>query len=175
MSDIFEEPPDDNEAYESLDESLDAEDALGDGPEGERELDRDLVVDQEELAELGADLDDPERLSVLEGAMDDPDGSGPYDIADDKPTDGATSAERDMEVTEIEPWEMDEVADDTPKGDAPEGPRRHLLLDGQDTRQRHQLVPEAVDVGGRPARLLRLALSRSPRPTAPTTSRRRRG
>lgn len=80
-SDIPEEPPDENEAFANLDESLDDEDAYGSafipGPEGERDLDTDLTVDQVELEEAGADLDDPERLSVLEGGMDDPDGTGP--------------------------------------------------------------------------------------------------
>jgi hypothetical protein len=78
-SDIFDEPPDENEAFENLDESLDDEDGLrpGSGPEGERELDVELVVDRAELEEVGANLDDPERISMLDGGMDDPDGSGP--------------------------------------------------------------------------------------------------
>jgi hypothetical protein len=77
MSDIYDEPPDENEAFESLDESLDDEDVLDprrSGPEGERELDSDIVVDETELEEAGAELDDPERMSLLDGGIDDPDG-----------------------------------------------------------------------------------------------------
>jgi hypothetical protein len=84
--DILEDPPDDNEAYANLDEALDHEDSVrpGRGPEGERDLDTDLVVDETELQEAGADLDDPERISLLDGAVDDPDGSGPPTSRDDR-------------------------------------------------------------------------------------------
>ena len=80
-----------NEAYEAWDEALDEEDELqpdapGD-PEGERALDRQLVVDEEELSEIGAELDDPEQLAVLEGGIDDPDGIGPERSS--QPTDDA--------------------------------------------------------------------------------------
>jgi hypothetical protein len=85
----FDEPPDENEAFANLDESLDDEDGLwpGAGPEGERELDTDIVVDRTELEEAGAILDDPERMSVLDGGIDDPDGTGPAldDEDDDDP------------------------------------------------------------------------------------------
>lgn len=68
-----------NEAFESLDEALDEVDGqrgfIG-GPEGQRDLDSDLVVDQAELQEAGAELDDPEQMALLDGAMDDPDGTG---------------------------------------------------------------------------------------------------
>ena len=37
-------------------------------------LDPSLVVDERELEELGAQLDDPELLVTLEGGIDDPDG-----------------------------------------------------------------------------------------------------
>jgi hypothetical protein len=78
-SEILDEPPDENEAFENLDEALDDEDGVrpGAGPEGERDLDTDIVVDWAELEEAGANLDDPERISLLDGGMDDPDGSGP--------------------------------------------------------------------------------------------------
>jgi hypothetical protein len=79
--DTPDDPPDENEAFASLDESLDDEDAYGGafrpGPEGERDLDGELTVDQAELEEAGANFDDPERLSILDGGMDDPDGTGP--------------------------------------------------------------------------------------------------
>jgi hypothetical protein len=70
-----------SEAYESWDEDLDEEDALDPGrpgnPEGERSLDWQLVEDRREAAELGTELDDPERMVVLDGGMDDPDGIDP--------------------------------------------------------------------------------------------------
>lgn len=71
------------EALEPWDESLDATDevtpdAPGD-PEGERSLDTQLTVDQTELDEAGAELDDPENLAVLDGGIDDPDGVAPSD------------------------------------------------------------------------------------------------
>ncbi len=66
------------ETYESWDEDLDARDEVMpdevDGAEGERSLDRQLAVDDTELEELGARLDDPQRMAVLDGDMDDPDG-----------------------------------------------------------------------------------------------------
>ncbi len=40
------------------------------------ELDPDRQVDDRELEELGADLDDPEQEATLDGLMDDPDGLG---------------------------------------------------------------------------------------------------
>jgi hypothetical protein len=68
------------EAAEPWDEALDAEDEVEPdtpvGAEGERSLDRQLVVDQAELDEAGAGLDDPEDLAVLDGGIDDPDGVG---------------------------------------------------------------------------------------------------
>jgi hypothetical protein len=94
------EPPDDNETFASLDEALDDEDAYGSafrtGPEGERDLDEDFTVDQEELEEAGANFDDPERLSLIDGGMDDPDGVGPAPVRD---------AERGWDVDPC--WERD--------------------------------------------------------------------
>jgi hypothetical protein len=72
--------PLDTETFESWDEALDREDEVDldqtDLPEGERELDTQLVVDEAELDELGATLDDPEQEARLDGDMDDPDGAG---------------------------------------------------------------------------------------------------
>ncbi len=70
--------PLDTETYASWDEDLDAEDEVRpdgvDVAEGERSLDRQLLADDAEVEELGAQLDDPERIAVLDGDMDDPDG-----------------------------------------------------------------------------------------------------
>lgn len=89
------------ETYSSWDEALDEEDELVpdelDNPEGERSLDRQLVTDDAELEELGAQLDDPEQLATLAGGMDDPDGAG------------GGSRVRDDE----EGWELDEAEERT--------------------------------------------------------------
>jgi hypothetical protein len=68
------------ETFSSWDEALDEEDQVGpddlDTAEGERSLDRQLVADEAELEETGAQLDNPEQLSSLDGGIDDPDGAG---------------------------------------------------------------------------------------------------
>jgi hypothetical protein len=72
--------PLDTETYDSWDEELDEQDVVTPGatadPEGERSLDRQLVLDEAEAEEAGIELDDPERLAVLDGGIDDPDGAG---------------------------------------------------------------------------------------------------
>jgi hypothetical protein len=85
MSDIFEEPPDENEQYENLDEALDEEDLPGHSgaSEGARDLDVDVLVDRTALEEVGAQLDDADQMSLLDGGMDDPDGAGPPAAIDD--------------------------------------------------------------------------------------------
>jgi hypothetical protein len=82
MSDTGDWSPDeplDTETYESWDEALDEEDELepaASGAEGERSLDRQLVLDEAEVGEAGVGFDDPELLAVLDGGIDDPDGVG---------------------------------------------------------------------------------------------------
>lgn len=142
MSDILDEPPDDNEAFENLDEALDEIDAqrgfIG-GPEGQRDLDSELVVDRAELREAGAELDDPEQMALLEGGMDDPDGTGrgrPRDwsnVGDEYVT--STVVEREtlpfeaefleeqpvdpeLEIVDVDPSELEQVADDAPGPDS---------------------------------------------------------
>ena len=75
--------PDDQlgtETFEQADEALDEDDAVS--PEGDDDLaalalsNRQLPVDDRELEEAGAELDDPEQLAVLDGGIDDPDGVG---------------------------------------------------------------------------------------------------
>ncbi len=70
--------PLETEVFDAWDEALDAEDLADpeglERSEGERSLDRQLFVDEAELDEAGARLDDPERIVVLDGGADDPDG-----------------------------------------------------------------------------------------------------
>lgn len=72
--------PLDSETFEQADEALDAEDAFSsqdaDGPEALATRNRQLPIDDRELEEAGANLDDPEQLAVLDGGIDDPDGVG---------------------------------------------------------------------------------------------------
>jgi hypothetical protein len=122
---IPDEPPDENEAYESLDEYLDAQDIAGqgEGPEGGRDIDADVVADQTALHEIGADLDDPDRISLLDGGMDDPDGSGPPPPDDagrpgylDEDLDGNEDPE--LQEVDVDPAELENVADDSPGPDS---------------------------------------------------------
>jgi hypothetical protein len=68
------------EAFEQGDEALDDDATLGDSlverVEQDPSLDPTLLVDERELEEAGAILDDPESLATLDGGIDDPDGSG---------------------------------------------------------------------------------------------------
>ncbi len=59
-------------------------------------LDPTLQVDERELEEAGAELDDPEDLAVLDGGIDDPDGLG-------GPTNRAVARRKDEEG-----WDLDE-------------------------------------------------------------------
>ena len=73
-----------------------------------------LIVDETELEEAGANLDDPDRVSVLAGAMDDPDGTGPPEHGNDAeagwdvdPTASAAAGDEDTEDGGVEDPEMD--------------------------------------------------------------------
>jgi len=70
----------DSESFEQADEALDEDDAFSsqgdDGPEALAPRNRQLPIDDRELEEAGANLDDPEQLAVLDGGIDDPDGVG---------------------------------------------------------------------------------------------------
>ena len=81
MTDISKQPPEDSTLYENVDEALDEQDATGEGS-GQRDIE-DMTVDRTELKEIGGDLEDEGRISILEGGIDDPDGSGPAEDADD--------------------------------------------------------------------------------------------
>jgi hypothetical protein len=61
---------------EALDESSRIDPSFVEEVEGDPSLDPTLQVDERELEEAGAELDDPEDLVTLEGGIDDPDGLG---------------------------------------------------------------------------------------------------
>jgi hypothetical protein len=81
MTDISKQPPEDITLYENVDEALDEQDATGEGF-GQRDIE-DMTVDRTQLKEIGGNLEDEDRLSILEGGIDDPDGSGPAEHTDD--------------------------------------------------------------------------------------------
>jgi len=87
------------EAFEQGDEALDEDSridpALLEDVEWDSSLNRTLQVDEREIEEIGAELDDPEALVTLEGGMDDPDGLG-------QPSSGARSRREDREG-----WDLD--------------------------------------------------------------------
>jgi hypothetical protein len=68
------------EAFEQGDEALDEaariDPDLVEAIENDPSLDPTLQVDERELEEAGAELDDPEMMVTLEGGIDDPDGLG---------------------------------------------------------------------------------------------------
>ena len=68
------------EAFEQGDEALDEDSRLDsaalDDVEDDPSLDPTLQVDEHELEEAGAELDDPEDVVTLDGGIDDPDGRG---------------------------------------------------------------------------------------------------
>ena len=68
------------EVFEQGDEALDEDSRIDpdliEDVGADPSLDRVLRVDERELEEAGAELDDPEVLVTLEGGMDDPDGLG---------------------------------------------------------------------------------------------------
>jgi hypothetical protein len=68
------------EVFEQGDEATDESTRIDVGFDEELEQDPSLnptlQVDERELEEAGAELDDPERMVTLEGGMDDPDGIG---------------------------------------------------------------------------------------------------
>ena len=68
------------EAFEQGDEALDEGSSIDSNfmeeVEQDPSLDPTLQVDERELEEAEAELDDPEELVTLDGGMDDPDGLG---------------------------------------------------------------------------------------------------
>ena len=72
--------PSGSDPFEQGDEALDDKTQLDPGfleaLELDPSLDPTLQVDERELEEAGAELDDPEAIAMLDGAIDDPDGAG---------------------------------------------------------------------------------------------------
>jgi hypothetical protein len=72
--------PSGSDPFEQGDEANDDRQALDpqflEAVELDPSLDPTLTVDDKELAEVGAEFDDPETLAVLDGGIDDPDGVG---------------------------------------------------------------------------------------------------
>jgi hypothetical protein len=104
MSQIDDWSPDEplgTEAFEQGDEALDEDTRLDsdliEDIEQDPSLDRSRQVDDREIEEAGAEVDDPEALVTLEGGMDDPDGLG-------EPS-GRARARRDDD----EGWDLDEA------------------------------------------------------------------
>jgi len=100
------------EAFEQGDEALDEDSRIDSGfteeVETDPSLDPTLQVDERELEEAGAELDDPEDLVTLDGGMDDPDGLG-------EPTIRARSRQGDEGG-----WNLDAplAGDETPDADS---------------------------------------------------------
>jgi len=110
MTYIPKQPPED----ENVDLALDEQDASGDGT-GQRQIE-DMTADRTELEEAGADLEDEDQMSLLDGGIDDPDGSGPPEDRDD---------------TEAG-WDVDPVTADRAGGEqADEGAEGDAVTDDQ--------------------------------------------
>jgi hypothetical protein len=100
------------EAFEPGDEAFDEDSRIDpdliEEIEQDPSLDRRLQVDEREVEEAGAELDDPEDLVTLQGGMDDPDGLG-------EPSPRARSRREDDEG-----WDLDTpltVDDEEAEGD----------------------------------------------------------
>ncbi|MGO9343632.1 MAG: hypothetical protein ACLP6E_14115 [Acidimicrobiales bacterium] len=87
------------EAFEQGDEALDEDSRIDSNfteeVDEDPSLDPTLQVDERELEEIGAELDDPEDLVTLDGGIDDPDGLG-------EPTRRTSSRLQDQEG-----WDLD--------------------------------------------------------------------
>jgi hypothetical protein len=121
MTDISKQPPEDSTLYEDVDEDLDEQDATGEGF-GQRDIE-DMTVDRTALREIGGDLEDEDRVSLLEGGIDDPDGSGPVE-------------EDDVEAG----WEVDPVTADR-RG----GKQTGVAAEGDDEVGEDELIPDIED------------------------------
>jgi hypothetical protein len=103
----------DSETFEQADEALDEDDAFSaqdaEGPDGLAPRNRQLPIDDRELEEAGANLDDPEQLAVLDGGIDDPDGVG----GDEVRTRSESSDDEGWDLDADEEAGADGAAEDT--------------------------------------------------------------
>jgi hypothetical protein len=121
MTDISKQPPEDSTLYEDVDEDLDEQDATGEGF-GQRDIE-DMTVDRSELQEIGGELEDEDRVSLLEGGIDDPDGSGPVEADDGEAG-----------------WEVDPV-----DADRRGGKQTGVAAEGDDEVGEDELIPDIED------------------------------
>jgi len=92
-------PDDQSEIYEQGDDAIDEASRLDpdfiEEMELDPSLDPNLQIDEKELEEAGAELDDPEQMATLDGLIDDPDGLG-----------GPSNRTRDREQ-DPDGWDLD--------------------------------------------------------------------
>ena len=104
---------DGNETFEQGDDAIDESTRLDPDFEEVLEIDPSLdphfQLDERELEEAGAELDDPEQLAVLDGMIDDPDGAG-------GPSPLARQREEDPEGWDLDAPLATEPVDDTGGG-----------------------------------------------------------
>ena len=101
------------EIFEQGDDAIDEASRLDPDFEEVLEIDPSLdphfQVDERELEEAGAELDDPEQIAVLDGMIDDPDGAG-----------GPSVHTREREE-DPEGWDLDAPLASAPVDDTGEG------------------------------------------------------
>jgi hypothetical protein len=93
------------ETFEQGDEAFDNADELDpnflEDVEIDPSIDPELEVDDRELEEAGAELDDPESMAVLSGGIDDPDGLG-------SPSPDARAKKSDDDGWDLDPEDAEE-------------------------------------------------------------------
>jgi hypothetical protein len=104
---------DGTEIFEQGDDAIDESSRLDPDFEEELELDPSLdprlQVDDRELEEAGAELDDPEQFATIDGMIDDPDGLG-------GPPPSARERDEDTEGWDLDASLSREPVDDTGEG-----------------------------------------------------------
>ena len=110
---MTDEVSDSTETFEQGDDAIDEASRLDPDFQEELELDPSLdptlQVDERELEEAGAELDDPEQIATLDGLIDDPDGLG-----------GPSPHTRDREQ-DTQGWDLDTPLTTAPVDDTGEG------------------------------------------------------
>ncbi|MGO8873606.1 MAG: hypothetical protein ACLQPH_19830 [Acidimicrobiales bacterium] len=105
--------PSGSDPFEQGDEAFDDSSALDpsfiEAVELDPSLDPALQVDNRELEEAGAVLDDPDGLAVLDGGIDDPDGIG-------EPTPRERARAADDEGWDLDAPEVPGSAEEEPEG-----------------------------------------------------------